>query len=161
MVLVGALTMEDAYQSVDWKSVFLIAGMLPLGMAMQTSGTAQLVANGMIGLTGGQSAVLLLIALFIVTTLLTSVISNAAAAVLLIPIAISAAVSLSVNPQPLVMTTVIAASSAFLLPIGHQANIIIYGPGNYRFFDFIKVGVWLNLLLLGVVALIVPLVWPF
>lgn len=161
MVLVGALTMEDAYQSIDWKSVFLIAGMLPLGMAMQSTGTAQLLADSMIGLTGGQSPILLLITLFIVTTLLTSVISNAAAAVLLIPIAISAAASLSVNPQPLVMTTVIAASSAFLLPIGHQANIIIYGPGNYRFFDFVKVGVWLNLLLLGVVALIVPLVWPF
>ncbi len=161
MVLVGALTMEDAYQSIDWKSVFLIAGMLPLGMAMQTTGTARLVADGIIGMSGGSSALVTMTAMFVLTTLLTSVISNAAAAVLLIPIAISAAVSLSVNPQPFVMTTVIAASSAFLLPIGHQANIIIYGPGNYRFFDFVKVGVWLNLILLVVVVLVVPLVWPF
>ncbi len=161
MVLVGALTMEDAYQSIDWKSVFLIAGMLPLGSAMQTTGTAQLVADSMISLTGGESAVVLLITLFIITTLLTSVISNAAAAVLLIPIAISGAISLGASPQPFVMTTVIAASSSFLLPIGHQANIIIYGPGNYRFFDFVKVGIWLNLLLLVVVALIVPIFWPF
>lgn len=160
MVLVGALSMEEAYQSIDWKSVFLIAGMLPLGDAMKSTGTAQLLADGMINVVGIGNGVAVLLAIFVLGTLLTSVISNAAAAVLLVPIAIDAAQAIDANPQPFVMATVIAASSAFLLPIGHQANIIIYGPGGYRFFDFFRVGVWLNLLLLLVVGLLVPLIWP-
>lgn len=161
MVVGRCLTMEEAYQSVDWQSVFLIAGMLPLGIAMETTGTAALLANQLIALVGDTGPLAILIALFILTTLLTSVISNAAAAVLIIPIAIGAATAIDVTPQAFVMTSVIAASTAFLFPIGHQANIIVFGPGNYKFFDFTRVGIWLNLLLLVVVVITVPLIWPF
>jgi di/tricarboxylate transporter len=161
MVIGRCLTMEEAYQAIDWQSVFLIAGMLPLGIAMEITGTAALLADQLIGLVGGWGSLAVLISIFVLTTLLTSVISNAAAAVLIIPIAITAATTLDVAPQAFVMTTVIAASTAFLLPIGHQANIIVFGPGGYKFFDYTRVGIWLNLVLLIVVAIVVPLFWPF
>lgn len=160
MVLVGALTMEEAYASIDWKSVFLIAGMLPLGEVMATSGTAMWLADWVVHSLGNAGVLAVLFGLTLLASGLTNVISNAAAAVLLIPIAISTANGLGVNPQPFVMATVIASSSAFLLPIGHQANIIIYGPGGYRFADFMRVGVWLTLLLLLIVTFTLPLIWP-
>ena len=161
MVLTNVLKMEEAYQAIDWKAVFLIAGMLPLGLAMEITGTAQLIADRLINLTGGLGAVAVLCTLFILTALLTEVISNAAAAVLVIPIAIDVAFSLNLNAEPFVMATVIAASTSFLMPIGHQVNIIIFGAGGYKFFDYARVGVWLNLILLMIVALFVPLIWPF
>ncbi|MFK7800896.1 MAG: SLC13 family permease [Anaerolineae bacterium] len=161
IVLTGVLTMEEAYEAIDWKSIFLIAGMLPLGEAMNNSGTAELLASGVITAVGGWGPLIVLGSVFLLTAFLTSIISNAAATVLIVPISINAAHQLGVNPEPFVMTTVIAASSAFLLPIGHQANIIIYGLGGYKFSDFLKVGVWLTLLLLAVILIFVPLIWPF
>ncbi|MEM9774621.1 MAG: SLC13 family permease [Chloroflexota bacterium] len=161
VVLTGVLTMEEAYDSIDWKSIFLIAGMLPLGEAMNNTGTAEIIAGGVISAVGNMGPLLVLGTVFVLTAVLTSIISNAAATVLIVPISINAAQQLGVNPEPFVMTTVIAASSAFLLPIGHQANIIIYGVGGYRFADFIKVGIWLTLILLTVVVICVPIIWPF
>lgn len=161
MVVGGAINMEEAYQSIDWKSVFLIAGMLPLGVAMESTGTAEMLATRMINLVGNYGTVAVLMGVFILAAGLTSVISNAAAAVLVVPIAIDTALGLGVNPQPFVMTAVIAASTAFIFPIGHQANIIIFGPGGYRFFDFVRVGFLLNIIIMVVVTLLVPLVWAF
>lgn len=161
MVIGKVLNMDEAYQAIDWKAVFLIAGMLPLGIAMDVTGTAQLIANQLIILTGGLGAVAVLCTIFILTALLTEVISNAAAAVLVIPIVIDVAFSLNLNAQPFVMGTVIAASTSFLMPIGHQVNVIIYGAGGYKFSDYARVGLGLNLLLLLVVAIFVPLIWPF
>lgn len=161
VVVTGVLTIEEAYDAIDWKAVFLIAGMLPLGEAMNNTGTAEILAQGVIAALGDQGPRVLLGAIFVLTAGLTSVISNAAATVLIIPIAVSSALTLGINPEPFVMTVVIAASSAFLLPIGHQANIIIYGLGGYRFADFLKVGIWLTLLLLVVVVVVMPLIWPF
>lgn len=160
MVMSGALTMNEAYQSIDWKSVFVIAGMLPLGAAMNNTGTAELIADSAIRASGNLGALAVMAVIFIVTACLTSIISNAAATVIVVPIAVNAAYGLSVNPEPFVITAVVAASSAFLLPIGHQANIIIYGLGGYRFADFVKVGFWLTLLLLVVMLLVVPIIWP-
>lgn len=161
MVIGKVLNMDEAYQAIDWKAVFLIAGMLPLGIAMEVTGTAQLIADQLILLTSGLGAVAVLSAIFILTSLLTAVISNAAAAVLVIPIAIDVAFNLGLNAQPFVMGTVIAASTSFLMPIGHQVNVIIYGAGGYKFSDYARVGVLLNLILLVVVAIFMPLIWPF
>lgn len=161
MVLTQCLSMEEAYQSIDWKSVFLIAGMLPLGVAMASTNTDVLIADKLLSMLQTDNPTAILIGLYILATILTSVISNAAATVLIVPIAIQAAFQLGVRPEPFVMTAVIGASSAFLLPIGHQANIIVYGAGGYKFFDFFKVGIWLNILLLFVVALLVPMLWSF
>lgn len=160
MVLTGTLTMDEAYQSIEWKAVFLIAGMLPLGLAMESTGTAQLLADQIIELIGDWGAITVMMGIFIMTALLTEVMSNAAATVLAVPIAIDAALSMSANPHTFVMAIVIAASTSFLMPIGHQVNVLVYGPGGYHFFDYTKVGVGLNLLLLILTALLLPIVWP-
>ncbi|NIV36358.1 MAG: hypothetical protein GWN58_45025 [Anaerolineae bacterium] len=160
MVLSGTLTMDEAYDSIDWQSVFLIAGMLPLGLAMQSTGTAQWLADQIVALVGGWGPRAVMMGIYLATALLTEVISNAAAAVLAVPIAIDAALSLGANPHSFVMATVIAASTSFLMPIGHQVNVLVYGPGGYRFADYAKVGVWLNLLLFILTALVLPLIWP-
>jgi di/tricarboxylate transporter len=160
MILSGVLNMDEAYQAIEWKSVFLIAGMLPMGIAMQNSGTALFLANQIIGAVGSLGPLAVVMGIFLMTALLTEVMSNAAATVLVTPIAIDAARSLSVNPQTFVMAVVIAAATSFLMPIGHQANVLVFGPGGYRFSDYTKVGVWLNVIIFIIVALILPLVWP-
>ncbi|MDJ0755435.1 MAG: SLC13 family permease [Ardenticatenaceae bacterium] len=161
MVLGGVLKIEEAYRVIDWQAVFLIAGMLPLGVAMEKTGTAGLIANQLVELTGGMGPVAVLATMFVLTALLTEVISNAAAAVLIVPIAIDVGFGLQLNPHPFVMATVIAASTSFLMPIGHQVNIIVFGAGGYKFSDYARVGVGLNLLLLTITAIFVPLIWPF
>jgi di/tricarboxylate transporter len=160
MVLSGTLTMDEAYRSIEWKSVFLIAGMLPLGLAMENSGTARLLADQIVGLVGDWGPLAVMMGIFVLTALLTEVMSNAAATVLAVPIAIDAAQGLGADPHAFVMAIVIAASTSFLMPIGHQANVLVFGPGGYRFFDYTRVGVWLNLILLALTALILPLIWP-
>ncbi|MCF6303194.1 MAG: SLC13 family permease [Devosiaceae bacterium] len=160
MVLAGVLNMDEAYQSIEWKSVFLIAGMLPMGIAMQNSGTALYLAQQIIELVGGWGTIAVLMGIFVMTALTTEVMSNAAATVMVTPIAIDAANSLGANPQTFVMAVVIAAATSFLMPIGHQANVLVFGPGGYKFSDYTKVGVWLNIIIFIVVAIFLPLVWP-
>ncbi|MCA9983678.1 MAG: anion permease [Anaerolineales bacterium] len=161
MVLAGVIKMDEAYRVIDWQAVFLIAGMLPLGVAMEQTGTAQLVAVQLVRLTGDLGPVAILAILFVLTALLTEVISNAAAALLIVPIAIDVAFDLGLNAQPFVMATVIAASTSFLMPIGHQVNIIIFGAGGYQFLDYGRVGIGLNILLLLLTVIAVPLIWSF
>jgi di/tricarboxylate transporter len=160
MVLSGTLSMDEAYESIEWKSVFLIAGMLPLGLAMENTGTAQLLADQIINFIGGWGAIAVMMGIFIMTGLLTEVMSNAAATVLAVPIAIDAARSMGADPHTFVMAIVIAASTSFLMPIGHQVNVLVYGPGGYQFFDYTRVGIWLNLILLILTALLLPVIWP-
>jgi di/tricarboxylate transporter len=160
MVLSGTLTMDEAYRSIEWKSVFLIAGMLPLGLAMENTGTAQLLADQIVVLVGDWGPLAVMMGIYLMTGLLTEVMSNAAATVLAVPIAIDAARSLSADPHAFVMAIVIAASTSFLMPIGHQVNVLVFGPGGYRFADYTKVGVWLNLILFILTALVLPLIWP-
>ena len=160
MVLSGTLTMDEAYRSIEWKSVFLIAGMLPLGLAMENTGTARLLADQIVGLVGAWGPLAVMMGIFVLTGLLTEVMSNAAATVLAVPIAIDAALEMGADPHAFVMAIVIAASTSFLMPIGHQVNVLVFGPGGYRFFDYTKVGVLLNLVLLILTALVLPLIWP-
>lgn len=161
MVLSGALRVDGAYEAIDWRSIFLIAGILPLGVAMETSGTAVLIADQIVGLLGDLGPRGVMIGIFILTALLTEVISNVAATVLLVPIAIDIALGLDVNSRTFVMAVVLAASTSFLMPIGHQVNVLIFGPGGYRFSDYPKVGIGLNLIILLLVALFLPIIWPF
>ncbi len=160
MVLTGVLSMDEAYESIEWKSVFLIAGMLPMGIAMQNSGTALLLAQKIVELVGDWGTVAVLMGIFLMTALTTEVMSNAAATVLVTPIAIDAARSLGANPQTFVMAVVIAAATSFLMPIGHQANVLVFGPGGYKFGDYTKVGVWLNILIFIIVLIFLPIIWP-
>jgi di/tricarboxylate transporter len=163
MALTGCVNVQQMYQAVEWRVVFLIACMMPLGTAMDTNhtGTAQWLSTHLLALTGTENPRVVLASLFLFTTLITEVMSNAAAAVLLAPIGIAIAVGMGLEPHPFLMGIAIAASTTFLTPIGHQANILIYGVGNYRFSDFPRAGALLNLLVFAVSMVLLPIVWPF
>lgn len=160
MVLSGCLSMDEAYQSIEWRSIFLIAGMLPLGTVMETTGTAQYLADQIVGFAGAWGPIAVLAGIYILAGLITEPMSNAAATVLMVPIAIDIALDLGVNPQAFVLAVVIGASTSFLTPVGHQANVLVFGPGGYRFSDFTKVGWLLNVVLLVVALLVIPFFWP-
>ena len=159
-ILTGCLSMDEAYEAIQWKSIFLIAGMLPMGIAMETTGTARLLADQIINLVGSWGPQAIMVGLFVLTTVLTAVMSNAAAAVLAAPIAISIAMTLNADPRAFVMGIAIAASNSFVTPIGHQACILVYGPGNYRFFDYAKVGLPLTWLIWILMLIFLPVFWP-
>ncbi len=161
MILTNCLTMEEAYRAISWKAVFLIAGMLPLGIAMDQTGAAQLLANGMVGLIGGMGPTAIMAGFFILAALTSQFMPNPAVAVLLAPIALRTASDLGISPYTLMMTVAVSASAAFLSPVGHSANVLVMGPGGYRFSDYLKVGVPLTLVVLGVVLLVMPIFWPF
>jgi di/tricarboxylate transporter len=160
MILTGVLDMDEAYDAIEWKSVFLIAGMLPMGIAMQNTGTALFLAEKIVELVGNWGTEAVMMGIFLMTALTTEVMSNAAATVLVTPIAIDAARNLGANPQTFVMAVVIAAATSFLMPIGHQANVLVFGPGGYKFGDYTKVGVWLNIIIFIVVLIFLPIIWP-
>lgn len=161
MVLTGCITMEEAYRSIQLKAVFLIAGMLPLGIALQQTGAASLIAEQMVVLVGGLGPLAILVGLFILAALASQVMPNPAVAVLLAPIALTIAADMAVSPYPLMMAVAVSASAAFLSPVGHPANILVMGPGGYRFSDYTKVGLPLTLVVLVVALIFIPLFWPF
>ncbi len=161
MILSRCLTMEEAYQAIEWKAVFLIAGMLPLGIAMQQSGAANFLAEGMVELVGPLGPTAVMAGLFLLTALASQVMPNPAVAVLLAPIAMNTAHDLGISPYPLMMTVAVSASAAFLSPVGHSANVLVMGPGGYKFADYTKVGIPLTLVVLVVVMIVMPIFWPF
>jgi di/tricarboxylate transporter len=161
MILSQSLTMEEAYRAIEWKAVFLIAGMLSLGIAMQKTGAASFLAEGMVSLIGDFGPLVVMAGLFILAALASQVMPNPAVAVLLAPIALNTARDLGVSPYPLMMTVAVSASAAFLSPVGHSANILIMGPGGYRFSDYTKVGLPLTIVVLLVVLVVMPVFWPF
>ncbi len=163
MVITGAVRPEDMYRDVEWRVIFLIAFMMPLGIAMDDNhaGTARWLADHIVGAAGDYGPLVLLAGLVLFTTLVTEVMSNAAAAVLLAPIGVAIAVGMGFEPYPFLMGIAIGASTTFLTPIGHQSNVLVYGVGNYRFSDFARVGAPLNLLIFIVTLFLVPMVWPF
>ncbi|MBM4458286.1 MAG: TRAP transporter large permease subunit [Chloroflexi bacterium] len=161
MVMTGCMTMDEAYRAIEWKAIFLIAGMLPLGIAMERSGAARFLADGMVAAVGGLGPLAVVAALFILGALSSQVMPTLAVAVLLAPIALNTAHDLGISPYPLMMTVAISASAAFLSPVGHSANALIMGPGGYRFTDYIKVGAPLTLVVLLTTLLTLPRVWPF
>jgi di/tricarboxylate transporter len=160
LAVTGCLNMEEAYESIEWRSVFLIAGMLPLGTAMETTGTARYLADLLVLSIGKLGPVALLAGIYVFVALLTQPMSNAAATVLVAPIAIDAALEIGASPHPFVLATVIGASTSFLTPVGHQVNVLVYGPGGYRFLDYARVGALLSLCVLGATLVVLPRVWP-
>ena len=161
MILTGCLTMEEAYRAIDWKAVFLIAGMLPMGIAMEQTGAAQFLAEKMVALVGQFGPLAVMAGVFLLAAVASQVMPNPAVAVLLAPIAFNTANDLGVSPYPLMMVVAISASAAFLSPVGHSANILVMGPGGYRFADYTKVGIPLTLVVLLIALLTVPVFWPF
>jgi len=160
MILTGCLTIEEAYRFIEWRAVFLIAGMLPLGIAMQESGAAHFLAQGVISAVGELGPLAVIASLFILTALAAQIIPAAAVAVLMAPIALNTASDLGISPYALMMTVALSASISFMSPVAHPANVLIMGPGGYHFTDYIKVGLPLTLVTLLAVMLVLPLVWP-
>lgn len=152
---------DQAYQAIDWRVIVLLAGVLPLGIAMQKSGLAQSVADLGVDWVGGFGPLAVLAMIYLVTALLTEMMSNNAAAVLITPIAFSTAVSLGVSPTPFLVAVLFAASTSFATPVGYQTNTMVYNAGNYRFVDFLKMGVPLNLLFWGLAVYFIPVFFPF
>ncbi len=160
MIMARALTIEEAYESIDWRTVFLVAGMLPLGLAMELTGTAQFLADIVLGVFGPYGALAALAGIYILAALITQPMSNAAAMVLVVPIAVDTAIGLGANYKTFTMAVVIGAATSFLSPVGHKANVLVFGPGGYKFTDYPRVGAILTVLLLIVSMIFLPIFWP-
>ncbi len=159
-VLSGCLSLNQAYESIDVRIFVFIAGAIPLGLAMQKTGTADLIAGWLHGMVAGWGIHWILLALFIVTGLVTQVMSDAGTTALFAPIAIALAAGLHLRPEPMVVTVAMAAVTSFFTPIGHHGNLLVYGPGGYQFSDFLKVGIPLTLIIAVIVSFLAPMLWP-
>lgn len=167
MIMTRCLTPQQAYDAVQWNIVFLIFGMLALGLAMDQSGAAQHLVNGIMSIFGDFSPFVILAVVYLLSSTLTELISNNAVAALLTPIVIGIASKvvyegeMGVDPRPFIVAMMFGCSASFATPIGYQTNTYVYGAGGYKFTDFPRVGIPLNLMLWGVASLLIPVLWPF
>lgn len=160
MVLTGCLNMEQAYRAIDWRAIFLIAGMLPLGAAMEDTGAAAYLASQVMDLLGDAGPWPVIMGLYVLTAMATMIIPTAALVVLMSPIVFSAMADMGLQPETAMMAIAMAASASFTSPISHPANILVMGPGGYRFIDYLKVGVPLTIVVFIAVMLLLPVFWP-
>jgi len=161
MVITGCVNIKEAYANIDWMVIFLLAGMIPMGIALQKSGLVTSAAENLLTIFGDLSPSIILSLLYIGTVLLTSVLSNNATAIVVAPIGISMALSLGVSPRPFLMAIMFGASTSLITPIGYQTNTLVYSPGRYKFFDYLKVGLPLNIIAWLLLTLLIPVFWPF
>jgi anion transporter len=159
MVATEVVKPPEIYKCINWEIFFLLAGLIPLGVAIEQTGTAKYIASQLLKVTGNFPPIVILGILYYFTCLLTDIISNNASVLLMIPIAVGAANQLGANPFAFVLTVTFASSAAFATPIGYQTNLMVYGPGGYKFRDYIKVGVPLEILLAFVVPIFVTIFW--
>jgi di/tricarboxylate transporter len=159
-VLLDIVPIRSVYDSVEWPVIVLLGSMIPIGAALQSTGGTTLIAESIVGLSAGFSPVVVLTLLIVVTMTLSDVMNNTATAVIAAPIAIEIAGILNVNPDPFLMGVAVAASSAFLTPIGHKNNTLIMGPGGYRFGDYWRMGLPLEIIVIAVAVPSILLVWP-
>ena len=157
----GCVPFTKAYKSISWISVVMIAAMIPMGVAIQKTGTAELISNSLISMLGKENPTLLLGGIFLLTTTFSQFINNSATAVLMAPIVLLASQTLGVSPEPLLITIAISASTAFLTPIGTTTNAMVMSAGNYKFMDYLKVGFPLLVLFFITTMILVPIIWPF
>ncbi|MBV9242566.1 MAG: SLC13 family permease [Acidobacteria bacterium] len=159
MVLVRIITTEQAYAAVGWKSVFLVAGMLPMGIALTKTNAAGMAASGIFELMGRFGAFPLVIAIFVATVFLTQMVNGAVAAAIVGPVAVSISQQANLNPRSVVMAVAMACSMAFITPLGHAVNVLVMSPGGYSFRDYVKLGLPLTVILSAVVLVVLPVVW--
>jgi di/tricarboxylate transporter len=161
MVLLRVIRPAQVYESIDWPVIVLLGAMIPLGNALQDTGAAQLIAGSILMISGEVGPLVVLGAVLLMTMTITPVLNNAATVVIMAPIVISIAARMGVSPDPFLIAVAIGASADFLTPFGHHNNTIILGPGGYRFSDFWRVGLGLDVIVIAVSLLVIPIVWPF
>jgi len=161
VILTGCVPLTKAYESISWTSVIMIAAMIPMGLALQKTGLADIVAKGLVDGLGSVHPILLLAGIFLLTTSFSQVINNSATAVLMAPIVIIAATQLQLSPKPFMITVAVSASTAFLTPVGTTTNAMVMSAGGYKFKDYLTVGAPLLLIFLVLVLILVPIIWPF
>lgn len=161
MVITRCISMGNARQSIDWRTLITIGASFGLGRALENSGLVTTVAEFVVGNIGVWGPYALLAGIYLMTSITTEVVTNNAAAVIMFPFAVAIANQYGVNPRPFVMAVMFAASASFMSPIGYQTNLMVYGPGGYRFTDFVRVGLPLELILWASAVLLIPIMWPF
>lgn len=161
MVLLRVVTVEGAYRAINWTTVVLVAGMIPLSTAMTQTGAADQVADALVGVVRSAGPYALLAGLFVITALFGQLISKMATALIVIPIAVVAALRSARRPQPVLMSVTVAAAASFLTPVATPVNMMVIGPGGYRFGDYWKLGLPLLLLSFAVAVFVVPVFWSF
>ncbi|SDN55006.1 TrkA-C domain-containing protein [Lutimaribacter pacificus] len=161
VMLTRCVDPEEAFDAIDWRILFLIFGMLGLSMGMEQTGTARVIVETVVGAVGGVGPLAILAAVYVLTSVLTEMISNNAVAVLIGPIVIALALELGFDPRPFIMAVMFAASASFATPIGYQTNTFVYSAGGYKFRDFLKVGLPLNIIFAALAVVVIPLFFPF
>lgn len=161
LVVTRCISMEEAYTAIDWKVIFLLAGAIGMGVALDASGAAMLISGFLIDIVGSVGPIAIVSVLYLVTSVMTETMSNNASAVLLAPIAIAASIAMEVDARPFLMAITFAASSSFMTPVGYQTNTMIYGVGGFRFADFLRVGTPLNLIFWVLATFLIPVFFPF
>jgi di/tricarboxylate transporter len=161
MIVTGCLQMRDAYRSMQGDVLLLIAGTIALGIAMEKSGASTIYADAFLGLFHGLPPMAVLGGIIVLTSISTQLLSNNATAVLLLPVAISTALGIGVDPKPFIIGVCFGASACFASPLGYQTNLMVFVPGGYRFIDYLRLGIPLNLFIVGAGMTLIPLFWPF
>ena len=161
MVLLGVLTVPQAYRSINWTTVILVGAMMPLSTAISKTGAATMLADGVVAVVGGAGPHALLAGLFVLTALLGQLISNTATALIVIPIALAAARQTGISPLPVLMNVAVAGAASFLTPVATPVNLMIKGPAGYEFGDYWRLGLPLLLWFLLVSTFLVPVFWRF
>ena len=161
MLAGGCINMNQSYRSINWNVIIIMAGMIPMGVALQKTGGAKFIADSMISLVGNQHPTYFLAGIFLITSFLSQVMSNTATAILMVPIVLVASLELEYSPQPFMMALAVSASTAFLTPFGTPTNTMVMNAGNYKFTDYLKSGAILLLIFFIVSIILIPIIWPY
>jgi len=160
MVLTGCINVQEAYDAIDWFVIFLLAGVIPLGIVMEKTGTADFLANGIVQVSESLGPVAVVSVFYLIATIFAAIMSHNAAIILLIPIGVASAHGMGLEPRAFIMAITFAAASSLATPFGYHTNLMVYGPGGYKFSDYMKIGIPLNIILWIIASFLIPVFWP-
>jgi len=160
MVLTGCINVQEAYDAIDWFVIFLLAGVIPLGIVMEKTGTADFLANGIVQVSESLGPVAVVSVFYLIATIFAAIMSHNAAIILLLPIGVASAHEMGLEPRAFIMAITFAAASSLATPFGYHTNLMVYGPGGYKFADYMKIGIPLNIILWIIASFLIPVFWP-